>query len=177
MNEAIDVRMFEAGNGGDILLQGNDFVNSLSFEAFPYLGMFGGNPGFPTPKIRKPEEQAFDYWGNSLLFVDTPEEQFNSFTEDALDKVVLNSNGRIKVEQAVKKDLEFMKSFSDIYVNVSILGVRSLSIAVDVVQVENKVSKKFLFIWDGFELAEENLPYTTRVIGEGLEEISQFELG
>lgn len=177
MEGAIDVRMFESGNGGDILLRGNDFVSSFSFESMPYLGMFGGNPGFPTPRVRKSEEEAFDYWGNSLLFADAPEEQFNSITEYTLSNVTLNSGGRLEIEEAVKKDLSFMTAFSDINVNVSILGDAKVGIAIDVIRANNEVDKKFLFIWDNFELFEEGINYSSLASQEGLEEGLQFDIG
>jgi hypothetical protein len=177
MEGAIDVRMFEGGNGGDLLLNGNDFVPSFSFESFAYFGMFGGNPGHITPKQRNAEEQAFDFWGNDLIWRDSEAEQWNSYTEQALQGNVMTSEGRLRVLEAVKKDLKFMEEFAEVNVQVNLVGLRTTEIIIDVVKVENSVDKSFRFIWDGFNLIQDGAVFTPFVPLEGLQYGLQFDLG
>jgi hypothetical protein len=70
------------GNGGDLILQGNDLAVCTGYENIPYLSMCGGS----------------DWWGNEFL---DPAQQFNSLTEKTLRQYALNSAGRVAIEQAV----------------------------------------------------------------------------
>lgn len=173
----IDVKVFETGNGGDLFLNGNDIAKAFSFDNMPYLAMFGGNVGFSTPTKREPSAQAFDYWANSLIFGDSPEAQFNSFTEAALERVDLNSNGRLTIQEAVKKDLKFMDPFSKTTVDVTILAQDKVSIGISILQPENKVIKKFMYIWDGALLIDETLTYSPKPNDIlGLDELLEYEI-
>lgn len=173
----IDLRIVETGNGGDLALLGNDFAKANSFENMVYLAMFGGNVGFSTPKRRANDEQAFDYWANSLLFADSPELQFNSETEKALGEISFTSNGRQILEQAIKTDLKFMQPYANVSVNVTILTFTDLQMKIDIIKPDNKIEKQFIFIWDGFNIFEEEIVYTPKVEAIGLEEIIETELG
>jgi hypothetical protein len=173
----VDLKVFETGNGGDLMLSGFDLAKALTFDNFPYLAMFGGNPKFTTPPERIQSEQAFDFWGNSLFFSDSPEQQFNSFTEAALESVDLNSNGRLKIEEAVKKDLKFMSPFANVSVNVSILGQEKVGIGISIVQPENNVNKQFMYIWDGVLLLDETVSYQAKPATiDGLDEVLEYEI-
>lgn len=106
---AFDLAIFEAnGNGGDILLLGNDLAVVNDIENMPYLDMFGGNVKEST-KSNTVKEQSFDYWANNLFYFSQPELQFNSETERTYDLVALDSNGRIVLEDAVKIDIANFK--------------------------------------------------------------------
>ena len=62
-----DLVIWETGNGGDAQLLGNDLATTDGLTNMPYLGWFGGNPGFITTGNELENEQRFDWWGNSLL--------------------------------------------------------------------------------------------------------------
>lgn len=143
----MDLEVIETGNGGDLVLKGNDLAFIFGFQNMPYLALFGGNVEASTPVERIPSEQAFDWWGNSLL-PNKPEVQFNSLTERTLNNVAVNSAGRLEIENAVKKDLEFMDAFAKVSVDVSIVSTDRVRILVSILEPENLDPKEFQFIWD-----------------------------
>jgi hypothetical protein len=83
--------------------------------------------------------------------------QFNSTTEKTLDITALDSGGRIEIEEAVKKDLEFMSSLAKVGVDVSIISDNRVQIDVILTEPDNLTEKNFQFIWDATksELIEE----------------------
>lgn len=95
MPNDIDIR--EQGNGGDMTLRGNDLVGANGYENMPYLLMFGGH-------IPAPVDGDADWWGN--FFIKDESQKFKSNTERVLNTTPLNSAGRLKIEQAVIKDLK-----------------------------------------------------------------------
>lgn len=157
----VDLKIIEEGNGGDIILTGKDFEQVAGFQNMPYIGLFGGNHE-STPVKRLESEQAFDFWGN-FLSPNDPSVQFNSLTERRLMEVALNSSGRIQIEQAVMKDLEFMKPFSGVDVSVSIEGIDRARIHIILTEPDNQERKEFIYIWDGTrqDLRDELTPFRT----------------
>ncbi len=144
----MDLKLIESGNGGDVVRLGNDLSIINGFQNMPYLAMFGGNPEQNTPTTRKPTEQAFDYWGNSLLFANQPEIQFNSNTERALSNTALNSAGRITIQNAVISDLKFMEKFAKVTVEVSLVNVDRVQIFIRIIKLDNLEATEFIYIWD-----------------------------
>lgn len=135
------------GNGGDFVRKTNDLLMIYGLENMPYLAMFGGNKEASTPIKRLETQQAFDWFGNSLLF-NEPEAQMNSETERILDKTALTSSGRLKIENAVKKDMAHMSAFADVVVAVSIIGLDALKIFISLKQLGNNQAREFIYIWD-----------------------------
>lgn len=144
----MDLEIIETGNGGDLVKKPKDLSVVEGFENMVYLALFGGNVEASTPTERIESEQAFDFWGNVLLMGNDPKIQFNSLTERTLGQVALNSSGRILIEQAVKKDLEFMADFALIKVVVSIISTDRIAIGVQITQPDNLQRKEFIYIWD-----------------------------
>jgi len=143
-----DLSIYETGSGGDTQLKGNDLVTTDSFFNMVYLGLFGGNPGFPTIGNELKNEQRFDWWGNSLLMANNQVIQFNSELEHTLNTTAINSNGRLLIENAAKKDLAFFSTFAKVDVNVTIISTDKVSIFVELSELENSDDKDFQFIWD-----------------------------
>jgi hypothetical protein len=144
----MDLEVKETGNGGDLIKKSKDLSVIRGFENMPYLAMFGGNVEASTPFRRNPSEQAFDYWGNSLLFANNPAVQMNSETERALNNTALSSSGLKIIEQAVKKDLAFMKTFAEVSVVVSIIEQNRILIAIKLVKPGILSQRVFVYIWD-----------------------------
>lgn len=142
-----DVLIFETDSGGDLNKIAGDLQLAYGWENMPYIALFGGNVKQSTPSARVDGEQNFDWWGNA--YESDPAIQINSETERVLSQVALNSNGRILIEQAVWKDVDFMKKFANILVNVSIISDDKVSILVQVIEPENLQNKQFRYIWDG----------------------------
>ena len=88
----IDLLIIETGSGGDLVISGSDLVAVMGLENQPYLAMFGDDGS---------------WWGNFLM-ADGQDNEFVSLTEDVLNKIVLNSNGRLKVEAAINQDLAYL---------------------------------------------------------------------
>lgn len=144
----MDCELIEQGNGGDLIKKSKDLSVIDGFENMPYLAMFGGNVKQSTPSKRIKTEQAFDFWGNSLLMSNDPSIQFNSLTERKLNEVPLTSSGRELIEQAIKKDLQFMNPFSIVKVFTSIVSTDRLLIGIQLTKPDNLQQKEFVYIWD-----------------------------
>lgn len=145
----MDLEIIETGNGGDLILKGNDLSQILGFENMIYLGLFGGNLAQSTPTTRPSGQQGLDWWGNALLMPNLPSQQFNSQTERTLNSVALTSGNLITIQNAVNADLEFMQDFAEITVTVTIIGVNKIRISISIQEPDNLSSQQFIFIWDG----------------------------
>jgi hypothetical protein len=137
----MDLALTETLDGGDIQLVNNDLALVFGVENMPYLGMFGGNPGFPTQQ-QQVQSENYDWWGNSLLMNGNTSQQFNSFTEHIAQTVALNSSGRASIENAVKKDLEYMKPFAKVEVSVYLVSDDRLVIEINVTPVNESTKTK-----------------------------------
>jgi hypothetical protein len=146
----MDFELEDNGDGGDLILTVNDVKFISGFQNMPYLGLVGGNVEAST-RVRLESEQAFDYWANSLLMNNESVIQFNSETERLLLVTALNSDGRLKILEAVKKDLSFMKQFSDLTVSVSIPKVDFVEIKLKINELNNQSSTEFVYIWDSIK--------------------------
>lgn len=140
--------MIENGSGGDLVLLGNDLAMINGLQNMPYLGMFGGNPDQITTGPKIADQQAFDWWGNQLLYPNLPAIQFNSLLEKKLQQVALSSQGRLQIEQTIKKDLAFMTNFAGVTVDVSIAAPERIDINIKIQEPNNKQSTELAYIWD-----------------------------
>jgi phage gp46-like protein len=145
----MDLKVIETGNGGDLVLLGNDLVQINGFQNMPYLGLFGGNVEASTQGPKIPDQQAFDWWGNNLFMPNQSKIQLNSYFERALIEIPLSSRGRLLLEQAAKRSLAFMESFSGLSVSASITGPDRIELIVKIQEPNNKQSTELVFIWDG----------------------------
>jgi phage gp46-like protein len=145
----IDLKVIEEGNGGDLELVGKDLATITGLQNMIYLAMFGGNVEASTPSERIPSEQDFSWWGNALFMDGEQEVQFNSLTERTLKTTALTSAGRIKIEEAIKKDLECLNSFAITTVSVTLPTPDRVNINIRIQEPPNQQQKEFVFIWDG----------------------------
>ena len=152
-----DLRIIETGDGGDFVFTGKDLEMIDGFQNMPYLALFGGNVESITKEFR-PTEQRFDWWGNTLLMPQNSAIQWNSQTEKLLNESALSSAGRLQIEQAIKTDLAFFKTFSAITIFVSITSVDRIQIDIQIVEPETQESTEFVYIWDSTqqELTQQN---------------------
>jgi hypothetical protein len=145
----IDLLLFESGDGGDVNLLGNDIEMTNSIFNMVYMALFGGNPEAVTTGNEVEGEERNDFWGNALLLPNDQEKQLNSFTENVLNTVALDSAGRVKIEDAAKDDLQFMSILAEITIDVSIVMNNRVEIEILLIEPGNLTEKKFQFIWDG----------------------------
>lgn len=122
-----DIALFENNNGGDVLVKGNDLVKYYENEGQVYLALFGGNVEEDTPSVQIPGKVRNYYWGNYYL---SSENQFNSKTERSLKNVELSSQGRAKIQSAVEYDLNYLKKYATVDVQVSIIGQNKITIKI-----------------------------------------------
>lgn len=108
-----DLLIFESGNGGELVLRGNDLASVNGYENSTYLAMFSGN-----------------WWGNYLV----PGNPFQSKTENVLNTTPLTSAGRQAIENAIKTDLKYLSNIPGTTIAVSTMIVNSnrLDIIVDI---------------------------------------------
>lgn len=154
----MDIELVESLNGGEMVARGRDVSVIRGLLNMPYLAMFGGNSEASTPQLRLPSEQDFSWWGNAL---ETDSGlQFNSETERALNEIPLTSAGRVLIEQAVKRDLRFMRDFAEVGVSVTIPATDKVVIAVRIIEPDNLQQRDFVYIWDATnsELTERETP-------------------
>jgi hypothetical protein len=144
-----DLSIIETGNGGDLQLNGNDLAVVFGIENMPYLGMFGGNVEQSTTTEKLSD--AKDWWGNDLLMKSNPSIQFNSVVERTLNNTGLTSSGRVTIEEAIKKDLEFLAPQADIKVTVTITATDriDINIRIGIDAVVKVVTANFKKISDG----------------------------
>lgn len=143
-----DIALYETGSGGDLQLLGNDIASTSGLFNMVYMAWFGGNTEASTTGNELESELREDWFGNALLFDNEKEIQFNSVLEKTLNETALDSSGRITIEEAAKKDLEFMKDIADVTVSVSILSDDRVSITAKLKQPENIEEKEYQLIWD-----------------------------
>ena len=87
---AKDLLLYENGNGGELLINNLDVALVDTLFQQVYICLFGGNIEANTKGNEKKGEQREDWWGNSLMFNNNSEKQFNSkfnVSELALDFV------------------------------------------------------------------------------------------
>lgn len=108
-----DVLIYETGNGGDLILRGNDLATITGYENSPYLALFGG----------------VDWWANYLT-----DNKFECKTEQVLSEVALTSSGRKKIEEAVLSDLSYLNDIegTEYSVSVTLGGVNRVSIEITI---------------------------------------------
>ena len=146
--ETKDISLSEKGSGGEISIKGDDLVLSESLYQLVYISLFGGNIEDITTGTEISTQQRNDYWANTLFHSDSPKKQFNSITEDTLRNTVLNSSGRIEIERAVIKDLEFLNEFSNYSVEVSILNQNRVEILIRITPFTNLQEQRLQLIFD-----------------------------
>lgn len=107
-----DLQLIEIGEGGDLVLQGNDLAKVGGYETAVYLALFGG-----------------DAWVFNYL---APKRPYASKTQAALRNNPLTSAGRLAIEKAVIADLEFLKNIPGVSYSVSVRIVSKDTVQIDV---------------------------------------------
>jgi hypothetical protein len=159
----IDFRLIETGNGGDLVLNGNDISLIGGWQNMIYLAMFGGNVEENTGE-RASEQLVESYWANELLWPNESEKQFNSSTERTLQNTPLNEHGRRQIEDAVTSDLNFISDFANYRVEVEIVQQKEVRINIFVTEPDVQEEKEFQFIWNSLEQELEGLGVVTENI-------------
>ena len=138
-----DIELYESGSGGELNISNNDIQLIESLYQTIYVALFGGNTEASTIGNELENEERFDYWANPLFFATKTAKQYNSETQRTLSNVTINSNGRLKIKQAVENDLSFISSIVGFEVEI-------LIISEDRIQIDINLSEgsDLQFIWD-----------------------------
>lgn len=146
---AYDLSIFETGDGADVVIKSNDAQLTTSLYNQVYLALFGGNVEQTTLEADNSPEQELrgDWWGNSVLFPNDDEAQFNSLFERRLKETPLTSQGRSNLEDTVKNDLKFLGQVGEVSVSVQLRSNDQLLLNVGIQEPER--ANNFVFLWDG----------------------------
>jgi hypothetical protein len=144
----MDLKLINRTGGFDFVGTPTGILTVEGFETMIILALFGGSVKQSTPRTRPTGQEAFDWWGNTLLLPNEPQQQFNSQTERVLKTTAITSQGRRNLENAVKFDLEFMEDWADIDVVVEMPSLDLVRIAINLTRKSNLQSTEFVFIWD-----------------------------
>ena len=145
-----DLLLIMTPNGTDFEMVGPDIRVVEGFQNMPLLGCFGGNVKESTKEFIDSEQRG-DWWGNSLFMENDSSIQFNSDLERLLYNVSLTSESRLKIEQSVKKDLDFMSDFGDLDVSVSLIAKDRIEINIKIDEPGSLESTDFIYIWDSLK--------------------------
>lgn len=143
-----DIHLYESGSGGELNIVNNDIQLVETLFQQVYLCLFGGNVEASTKGNELSGEVRNDWWGNSLLFSEQPQKQFNSETERVINETVLNSSGRIKIQRAVESDLSFFGNTAKSEVVVTILNHDSVQVFVKLTRLIDQQEINLKIIWD-----------------------------
>lgn len=129
-----DLALIETDNGGDLQLVGNDLAVINSIENQVYLALFGGNKeSTVNPSASSAQNaQSFDCWMNNLLMPSNQSQQFNSLCENLINSTALTSQGRIIIENGIKKDLQYLQPQATITVSVIIVSTDQININITI---------------------------------------------
>lgn len=148
MSSTKDLHIFESGSGGELAKIQGDLVLVESLFQVVYISLFGGNVEASTLGNELDSQERKDYWANALIFPNKPSRQFNSETEKTLTQVPLNSEGRLKIESAIKLDLDFLKNIANLQIEVNISSLDKVDILITLDSITNQTNQQFQFIWD-----------------------------
>lgn len=143
-----DISIFESGDGGEFSIVAGDLNFSETLYQQVYLALFGGNVEANTKANTLFTEERFDYWGNSLFWGNSSGEQFNSNTERVLESVILNSSGRLLIEQAVVDDLAYLSDLLTAEVSVQLLETDKIRITITFTPKGNQESKVLQLVYN-----------------------------
>lgn len=146
-----DIGLHETGSGGDFSLLNDDLLVSESLYQQIYLALFGGNVEASTKTTYLPTEQRYDYWANSLIWSDAKTRQFNSETERTIKSVALNSSGRVAINAAIERDLEYLKDVISFTVVTSITSLTSVSLSISFTEKGNQESKSMDLVYNNLK--------------------------
>jgi phage gp46-like protein len=141
---AIDIAIYESADGGEVNLVNEDIELIAGLTNQVYLALFGGNVEQDTSDELNDLDQRFDWWGNAYL---PTNQQFNSTFERTISKVAITGEGLSILEDAAKKDLEYLQEYADIQVQASVTQPKRVELIVSLTEPDSE-STKIKFIWD-----------------------------
>jgi hypothetical protein len=143
-----DLHLYESGSGGELAFLKGDLVLTETLYQSIYISLFGGNIEASTIGNEILGQERLDFWGNSLVFANSPDKQFNSQTEKVLSETALNSRGRLTIQRAVESDLSFLNNIAKFAVEIFILDSNKVRVDIKMKTIPNQEENIYRFIWD-----------------------------
>lgn len=146
--ETKDILIYESGDGGEWSIQNKDLALVETLWQQVYLALFGGNIEANTSPNVLITEERLDWWGNSLIYPENPEMQFNSNTERALGNTALNSAGRLTILRAVETDLDYLSPMLNYTADVELVTQDRIRIIVNFTPKGNNQNRVLVLVYD-----------------------------
>jgi hypothetical protein len=139
-----DVDLFQTVDDGDISVTGGITRMTGRLATAAYLAMFGGNEDDPGGG-----DTTYQWWGN--IGETDPAKTYRSETQYLLRNMPNTSENRIKLEQAVLRDLEFFKDIdtaSSIQVQTIVPQRNRIDITVDIQALGQRDTFRYVNNWE-----------------------------
>lgn len=138
-----DVILFQSNDDGEIEVIDGVVTMDGGLQTAVYISLFGGNiadDGLAG--------NAFNWWGNQLET--DPDAQLRSETQNLLQGIPATAANRLRIEQAVNRDLAWMitkKVANEITVEVTIPALNRIKIVVTINAIGPESSFEFVENW------------------------------
>lgn len=139
-----DILLFQTNDGGEITVENGLIEMSGGLATAAYLSLFGGNK-----KDDGRTENPFNWWGNRGET--DPAKHIRSETQNLLQGLALSSAALLQIEDAVKRDLQWMineGAASSISVEATIPGLNKLLISVSIEAVGEESNFRYVANWE-----------------------------
>lgn len=139
-----DVRLFQTNDKGNITLQNGIVLMGGGLETAAYTSLFGGN----LDDDGRPDNNK-TWWANLDEPITT--RRIKSETQFLLRSIPATSANLIRIQDAVKRDLQWMigqEVASSVDATVTIPTLNKISIVIDIEAVGEQSSFKFIANWE-----------------------------
>ena len=136
-----DIDLFQSINDGEIIVTDGMVQMSGGLGTAAYLSLFGGNDDDSG-------KTNLQFWGN--VIENTDSKKYISETQYLLNKLPAVSGNLLRIQNAVKRDLEWFiteKIANGIEVTVSIPGLNKINISIKIMAYGTEESFNFTENW------------------------------
>lgn len=153
-----DVDLFQTLNDGEIFIEGGLVAMSGGLESAVFLSLYGGNED-DTGRDNDP----FTWWGN--LLESNPSNMYRSETQNLLQSLPLTSANLLRVEDAARRDLQWLLDesvASSVEVIASIPALNRICIEININALGEQSQFRFVDNWFNQPIARTPfIPVTT----------------
>jgi len=142
----LNFTLYEDGNGGQMVLQNNEILQTESLATLAYLLMFGGNVAAKTQQDNPIGELRIDWWGNDPT--ENSEKWINSETEKVLKGIEISSQSLYTIQQAVINDTKSLEQYGNVTVLVSFPNLNRVSIEITIEEPSKINGNRLIIVWD-----------------------------
>jgi hypothetical protein len=139
----INYSIYDDGNGGEIYIKESSIEYSKALYVAVYLRMFGGNVEGVTNRDNKTKEERLDWWGNDIK--GDGKSWVNSKSEKLLKSFTITQSNILLLEDAIKKDLDDLKKYGEIKVEIIHSKINQISIKINIIQGKNN---QIQMVWE-----------------------------